>query len=52
LTSYSGAVENWRVGADEYTEDFPNHNYFRGESSTLLPHHKNNLFSDLAANIV
>ena len=28
LTSYSGAVENWRVGADEYTEDFPNHNYF------------------------
>jgi hypothetical protein len=27
LTSYLGAVENWRVGADEYTEDFPNHNF-------------------------
>ncbi|XP_076103061.1 uncharacterized protein LOC143072132 [Mytilus galloprovincialis] len=25
---YQGAVENWRVGADEYNEDFPTQNYF------------------------
>lgn len=25
---YQGAIENWRVGADEYTEDFPSQNYF------------------------
>lgn len=25
---YQGAIENWRVGADEYNEDYPSQNYF------------------------
>ncbi|XP_033746374.1 uncharacterized protein LOC117331657 [Pecten maximus] len=25
---YQGAIENWRIGAQRYSEDFPGHNYF------------------------